>query len=47
MTPKPITIGRSAQMTKQDVIELAQRTANREGKPMAVLNLNVSPRSMW
>jgi hypothetical protein len=40
MTPKPITIGRSAQMTKQDAIALAQRTANREGKPMAVLNLN-------
>ncbi len=27
-------------MTKQATIELAQRTANREGKPMAVLNLN-------
>jgi hypothetical protein len=40
MTPKPITIERSAQMTKQATIELAQRTANREGKPMAVLNLN-------
>jgi hypothetical protein len=26
--------------SKQDVIELAQRTANREGKAMAVLNLN-------
>jgi hypothetical protein len=26
--------------SKQDVIALAQRTANREGKPMAVLNLN-------
>jgi antitoxin (DNA-binding transcriptional repressor) of toxin-antitoxin stability system len=26
--------------TKQSVIELAQRTANREGKSMAVLNLN-------
>jgi hypothetical protein len=27
-------------MTKTKAIELAQRTANREGKPMAVLNLN-------
>jgi hypothetical protein len=27
--------------SKQDVINLAQRTANREGKAMAVLNLNV------
>jgi hypothetical protein len=27
-------------MTKQAAIELAQRTANREGKPMTVLNLN-------
>jgi hypothetical protein len=27
-------------MTKKAAIELAQRTANREGKPMAVLNLN-------
>jgi hypothetical protein len=26
--------------SKQDVIALAQRTANREGKAMAVLNLN-------
>ena len=26
--------------TKQDIIHQAQRTANREGKPMAVLNLN-------
>jgi hypothetical protein len=26
--------------SKQATIELAQRTANREGKPMAVLNLN-------
>jgi hypothetical protein len=26
--------------TKKAAIELAQRTANREGKPMAVLNLN-------
>ena len=26
--------------SKQDAIALAQRTANREGKPMAVLNLN-------
>jgi hypothetical protein len=41
MTPKPTTIERFAQMTKQDVIQQAQRTANREGKPMAVLNLNV------
>jgi hypothetical protein len=27
-------------MTKKDALDLAQRTANREGKPMAVLNLN-------
>jgi hypothetical protein len=27
-------------MTKQNAIELAQRTANRDNHPMAVLNLN-------